>query len=164
MFSPLILLYLILEVGVSLFSKTELNLKFIPTGGVNLSNCLNYINTDFVLAIGSGWIAPKELIRSKKGKIFALEDERKITGALGFLIGPALEDGVLCCTEAFWYVDEKHRGAGLKLLNKFESYAKSIGCKRIGMVHLENSMPDKLKKLYTRKKYKHIESMYLKEL
>tara|TARA_B110000438_G_scaffold299005_1_gene348321 strand:+ start:1583 stop:2239 length:657 start_codon:yes stop_codon:yes gene_type:complete len=43
----------------------HLNLKFIPTGGVNLSNCLNYINTDFVLAIGSGWIAPKELIRSK---------------------------------------------------------------------------------------------------
>jgi|TARA_R110001606_G_scaffold174774_1_gene321376 GNAT superfamily N-acetyltransferase len=111
------------------------------------------------------WILSwKELIRSKKGKIFALEDERKITGALGFLIGPALEDGVLCCTEAFWYVDEKHRGAGLKLLNKFESYSKSIGCKRIGMVHLENSMPDKLKKLYTRKKYKHIESMYLKEL
>ena len=111
------------------------------------------------------WILSwKELIRSKKGKIFALEDERKITGALGFLISPALEDGVLCCTEAFWYVDEKHRGAGLKLLNKFESYAKSIGCKRIGMVHLENSMPDKLKKLYTRKKYKHIESMYLKEL
>ena len=50
------------------------------------------------------------------------------------------------------------------LFNKYESYAKSIGCKRIGMVHLENSMPDKLKRLYTRKKYKHIESMYLKEL
>jgi hypothetical protein len=32
------------------------------------------------------------------------------------------------------------------------------------MVHLENSMPDRLKKLYVRKQYKHIESMYLKEL
>jgi len=111
------------------------------------------------------WIpAWKDLIKSKKGKIFALEKERKIIGALGFLITPALEDGALCATEAFWYVDEQHRGAGLKLLNKYESYAKSIGCKRIGMVHLENSMPDKLKRLYTRKKYKHIESMYLKEL
>jgi len=43
----------------------HLNLKFIPTGGVNLSNCLNYIKNDFVLAIGSSWIAPKELIKSK---------------------------------------------------------------------------------------------------
>ena len=106
----------------------------------------------------------KELIKSKKGKIFALEKERKIIGALGFLITPALEDGVLTATEAFWYVDEKHRGSGLRLFNKYESYAKSKGCKRIGMVHLENSMPDKLKKLYVRKKYKHVESMYLKEL
>ena len=111
------------------------------------------------------WIPTwKDLIKSKKGKIFALEKEKKIIGALGFLITPALEDGVLCATEAFWYVDEKHRGSGLKLLNKYESYAKSVGCKRIGMVHLENSMPDRLKKLYVRKQYKHIESMYLKEL
>ncbi len=115
--------------------------------------------------VKKNWIPTwKELIRSKKGKIFALESDRKIIGALGFLISPALEDGALCCSEAFWYVDEKHRGAGLKLLNKFETYAKSIGCKRIAMIHLENSMPDKLKRLYTRKKYKHIESIYLKEL
>lgn len=115
--------------------------------------------------VRKNWIPTwKELIRSKKGKIFALESDRKIIGALGFLISPALEDGVLCATEAFWYVDEQHRGAGLKLLNKYESYAKSMGCKRIAMVHLENSMPGKLKKLYTRKKYKHIESFYLKEL
>lgn len=106
----------------------------------------------------------KDLIKSKKGKIFALEDEKKIIGALGFLTSLSLEDGALTCTEAFWYVDKEHRGAGLKLLNKFESYAKSIGCKRIVMAHLENSMPDKLKKLYIRKKYKHVESMYLKEL
>lgn len=115
--------------------------------------------------VEKNWIPTwKGLIKSKKGKIFALEKERKIIGALGFLIAPALEDGALCATEAFWYVDKQHRGAGLKLLNKYESYAKSIGCKRIAMVHLENSMPDKLKKLYTRKKYKHIESFYLKEL
>jgi GNAT superfamily N-acetyltransferase len=106
----------------------------------------------------------EKLIKTKSGKIFALEKDKKIIGALGFFITPAVEDGALCCTEAFWYVHENYRGSGIKIFNKFEDYAKSIGCKRIAMVHLENSMPDKLKKLYTRKKYKHIESMYLKEL
>lgn len=106
----------------------------------------------------------KNLIQTRGGKIFALEKDQKIIGALGFFITRAVEDGALCCTEAFWYVHENHRGSGIKILNKFEDYAKSIGCKRIAMVHLENSMPEKLKKLYTRKKYKHIESMYLKEL
>lgn len=106
----------------------------------------------------------KNLIDTRRGKIFALEKNQKIIGALGFLIAHALEDGALYCSEAFWYIDENHRGSGIKIFNKFEDYAKSIGCKRITTSHLEKSMPEKFKKFYTRKKYKHIESYYLKEL
>ena len=50
---------------------SHLNLKFIPTGGVNLSNCLNYINNDIVLAIGSSWIAPKQIIKLKKWNLIS---------------------------------------------------------------------------------------------
>ena len=43
----------------------HLNLKFIPTGGINLSNYSSYIRNDIVLAVGSSWIAPKKIIKSK---------------------------------------------------------------------------------------------------
>ena len=60
--------------------------------------------------------------------------------------------------------DEKYRGKGLSLLLKLQKYAKSKGAKRLLMIHLENSMPDKLKKLYIRLGFKQIESIYMKEL
>lgn len=39
--------------------------KFIPTGGVNNSNLMEYLNLKNVFACGGSWIIPKELITSK---------------------------------------------------------------------------------------------------
>jgi 2-dehydro-3-deoxyphosphogluconate aldolase/(4S)-4-hydroxy-2-oxoglutarate aldolase len=40
------------------------NLRFIPTGGINLSNVSGYLASDRVLACGGSWVAPKALISS----------------------------------------------------------------------------------------------------
>jgi len=66
--------------------------------------------------------------------------------------------------ESFWYVDENHRGQGLKLLIKGQQVAKEMGAKRMMMVFLENSMPEKVKSIYERMDYKLIQTTYFKEL
>lgn len=104
------------------------------------------------------------LISSGAGKIFGLWDKDKIIGGIGLILFPALEDGVMTTTEAFWFVDEKSRGGGMKLFLKAEKWAKESGSKRMNMIHLTNSMPEKLKSLYERRGYKMIEATYQKEI
>jgi len=106
----------------------------------------------------------KNLLDSKNGEILGLFRDDKIIGAIGFVFFPSLEDGVLTCSEAFWYVDEEHRGKGLSLLLHLEKIAKSRGAERLLMIHLNNSMPDKLKSVYERLGFKCIETIYMKQL
>ncbi len=39
---------------------------FCPTGGISLSNAMNYLQLPNVLCIGGSWIAPKELVNDGK--------------------------------------------------------------------------------------------------
>ena len=104
------------------------------------------------------------MISSGNGKILALQKDNKFIGAIGLVFTPSLEDGIMTCMEAFWYVDEKHRGQGLKLFLKGEKVAKQMGAKIMVMMYLQNSMPDKVKNIYERMGYKYIQTSYFKEL
>lgn len=104
------------------------------------------------------------MIQAKSASILALKKEGKFIGAIGLTFSSSLEDGVFTCMEAFWFVSEEHRGQGLKLLLKAEKVAKQRGAKRMMMVYLENSMPQKVKLVYDRMKYKKIQTIYFKEL
>ena len=104
------------------------------------------------------------LIETGVGKILGLLDEDDIIGGIGLINSPSLEDGALVVQEAFWFVDEKHRGGGIKLFRAAEKYAKQIGAERLMMIHLETSMPEKLKKFYKAMNYKLAETTYIKEL
>lgn len=106
----------------------------------------------------------KKLIDAGAGAILALKKSGKIIGGIGMMFFPALEDDVVTCGEAFWYVDEKERGGGLKLLLKAQKYAKEMGARRMTMIHLSNSMPNRLKGLYERLGFKEIETHYMKEI
>ena len=44
----------------------HLGVKFIPLGGVNLTNMTSYLANGDVLAVGGSWIAPPELIDGEK--------------------------------------------------------------------------------------------------
>jgi GNAT superfamily N-acetyltransferase len=105
------------------------------------------------------------LIESGTGVIFATEDHSgEWSGAIGGMIYPDLYSGVLVATEFFWFVREGHRGQGIKLYKAFEAWARERECSEIRMVHLMDSMPDKLERFYRHYGYVPAEQLYTKEL
>jgi len=104
-----------------------------------------------------------ELLTLGTGVIFLLGTE-DISGVLGGVIYPDLYSGRLIATEFFWYVRLGSRGHGMQLYLAFERYAKNRGCEEIRMVHLLDSMPEKLSRVYRRLGYAPAEVHYVKEV
>ena len=103
------------------------------------------------------------LIESGFGKVLALVEDGVYKGGIGLVTVNSLEDGSQVTQEAFWYVDAKSRGGGIRLYKAAEEYVKSIGSERFMMIHLENSMPDKVRSFYKRMGFKKTETTYIKE-
>jgi GNAT superfamily N-acetyltransferase len=101
------------------------------------------------------------------GVIFLLEDNAGvISGALGGVIYGDPYSGDAIATEFFWFVSAKARGGrgGLQLLQAFEGWARDRGALEIRMVHLLDSMPEKLARVYKHFGFQPIEVHYSKEL
>jgi GNAT superfamily N-acetyltransferase len=99
------------------------------------------------------------------GAIFAAIDCSKVIGGIGMLRHPDIHCGKMTAVEAFWIVLKEYRKSniGIKLLREFETWADRNGCKRKGLIHLSDSMPEKLKHLYESMGYRLLESHYIKE-
>jgi GNAT superfamily N-acetyltransferase len=95
------------------------------------------------------------------GVIFATSS---LDGFIGGYIMHDPLDGVLTATEAFWFVGPKSRGSGIRLFSAFEAWALRQKCKRITMVHLMDSSPETLSRLYRRRGYVPLEMHYRKDL
>ena len=104
------------------------------------------------------------LLNSDMGVIFVSRKNGEITGTLGGCKYPDVNSGELIATEFFWFVNPESRGEGLKLLKTFEKWAHDEDCKKVIMVHLSDSMPDKIKHIYERFGYKAAETHYIKEV
>jgi 2-dehydro-3-deoxyphosphogluconate aldolase/(4S)-4-hydroxy-2-oxoglutarate aldolase len=63
-------------------SLKDQNLRFIPSGGINVSNMQTYLDHSFVTAVAGSWIAPKSLINEKDWKEMATRAKQalKIAG------------------------------------------------------------------------------------
>ena len=103
----------------------------------------------------------ENLINLGIGTIFIIDD---FHGALGAVAYPDPNNGEMMATEMFWIVAKEHRGKGLLLLERYEQWAKEKGCTKAIMVHLKDSMPERLKALYGRSGYEEMETHYIKEL
>lgn len=88
----------------------------------------------------------------------------EIVGALGAVAYPDAYSDDLIATEFFWFIEEEHRGFGMKLYWLFEDWAIKKNCNRIRLTHLCDLMPDKLKWLYEEMGFNAIEINYEKEL
>ena len=44
----------------------QLDIKFIPMGGINIGNMVDYINVKNVIAVGGSWMVTRELMEAKK--------------------------------------------------------------------------------------------------
>lgn len=99
------------------------------------------------------------------GVIFVSRNsEGEPIGTIGGCKCPDVNTGALSAMEFFWFVNPECRGDGLKLLKRFEKWAKEEGCKSVTMVHLSDSMPEKVKHVYERFGYAAAETHYIKEV
>jgi len=97
-------------------------------------------------------------------RCLVLKNNDKLTGMLAFMIAPTLVNTDVVATELAWYVLPEHRGdrKSLYLLDKYLEIALEEGCKYATMVHLQDSMPEALKKLYEKKGFVLLEQQYVK--
>jgi GNAT superfamily N-acetyltransferase len=95
---------------------------------------------------------------------FVLEHEGEVVGVLAGFIVKGFSDGEEIYQETIWYVSKKHRRYGIKLLKATEDYVKSIGIKKMMMVHLGNETSNKMQRFYEAMGYRHLETQYIKEL
>ena len=103
------------------------------------------------------------LVESGVATMFILEENGEMIGGLGCVVGEDLTRPRKIAVETYWLVDKDHRGGGIKLLIHFEKWAENKGYIP-AMVHLTDSYPDKLHKLYIRRGYRLIENHYIKEV
>lgn len=98
------------------------------------------------------------------GAVFIAEEKGEVLGTIGGLMYPDPYSGDRIATEMFWIVRKEKRGPGLKLYRAFEAWARANHCDQIRMVHLLDSMPEKLERVYTHLGYKAAEVVYTKGL
>ena len=94
------------------------------------------------------------------GRVLVLKRGAQVVGALGFFIVSDPNDGAKVMQEAFWFVHPSARGAGLRLLLKYEEAARELGAKRISMAHINGLMDGKLAKLFEKRGYRAVETHY----
>jgi len=103
-----------------------------------------------------------DYIRDGKAKLFVYDEDGKIIGSFGFMLGRDQHCGASTAYEAFWYVDPEKRGCGLKLLLHAEKWA-SENVERMLIIHMVDSQPEALKKIYERRGFVLVEQSFLKE-
>ena len=104
------------------------------------------------------------LLESGTGTIILAEEDGAVDGAIGGVVYPEPYSGELVASEFFWFVRESSRGEGLRLYRAFEKWARDKGAVQIRMVHLHDSMPGKLSRVYERLGYTAVETHYVKGL
>ena len=103
------------------------------------------------------------------GVIFAaiepgIDEDGEIVGAIGGLIHPEIYGERIIAEEFFWFIREAHRGGGVALYRRFEQWARERGAVEIQMVHLFDSMPEKVAKFYLHTGFEPVEMRYRKAL
>lgn len=117
-----------------------------------------FVKVDSAYAAESHW----KLIESGIGRIFMLMHDGELIGGLGAVKFPDLNNGEMTAVECFWLVDPAHRGGGLKLLDAYEKWYESEGCSKGALIHLMDSFPESLEKVYIRRGYQLIEKHFVR--
>jgi GNAT superfamily N-acetyltransferase len=108
----------------------------------------------------------RKFFNSGNGVIYLMEHEGEIAGGIGGIKCPDLLTGRASAIELFWYVKPEFRSGTwpVRLLREFEQWAVMRGCHEISMIHMECSMPERMKEFYTRNGYELFETMYRKRI
>jgi hypothetical protein len=106
------------------------------------------------------------LINNDSGVVYCAISGGRVVGSIGGMMVMCPLGGVKKMMELFWFVSPDHRNGniGIKLLSMFERKAVESGCGSIMMVHMSDSMPERIKALYVGRGYAEIETSYSKDL
>ncbi len=104
------------------------------------------------------------LLASGAGVIFVLEAAGLVVGALGAVVYHEPYTDRLIGSEMFWFVEGAYRGRGAQLYREFERWAADQECSQLRMVHLVDSMPERLHRFYAAAGYRPAEVHYTKEV
>lgn len=114
--------------------------------------------------VGYATMRYEEMINAGAATVFVAEKDGELMGALGSIKAPDLHNGEIIAIETFWFTAPEHRGCGVKLLDAFEKWAADNGCAKTAMIHLADSMPDRLEKFYLKRGYQLIEKHYTRRI
>ena len=106
----------------------------------------------------------KRLMDSGSGVVIIDDGAGGIRGAIGGVVYPDLYSGRPIATEFFWFVAPVARSGGVRLYREFEAWARRQGAAELRMVHLADSMPEKLGRIYKAWGFEPVETHYRKEL
>jgi hypothetical protein len=107
------------------------------------------------------------MIARGEGQLFLLtDDEGNMQGGLGCIKGPTPHNGKIVAVELFWYTSPENRNTfgAYELLKAYEQWAKDNDCHSCALIHLADSQPERLEKLYLSLGYKLLEKHYIKEV
>jgi GNAT superfamily N-acetyltransferase len=116
------------------------------------------VDVDYATGVWMKWL------ENGTGIVFALKKDDRLIGGLGAIKVPDIHCGLLTAIEIFWFTNPEDRGEGLRLLDAYEKWAKISGCKRVAIIHLADSFPEVLSRIYERRGYELIESHYMREV
>jgi len=91
-----------------------------------------------------------------------------IRGKVVGMLGGYVTDSITCKQKIFqeviWYVDEKHRGTGVRLFAHLEKWCMQERVRQIVMASIHNDSHESVHKFYLRKGYQAMETHYIKQL
>jgi GNAT superfamily N-acetyltransferase len=105
-----------------------------------------------------------ELLSTGAGVIFAALDHGAVIGAIGGIVHREIYGPRMIAEEFFWFVRPGARGAGVALYRRFEEWARAKGAHQLHMVHMCDSMPEKVARFYLRSGFEPAEIRYGKDL
>lgn len=105
-----------------------------------------------------------QLMNADMGVILVIEEGGEPVGALGGFVHAELYSSKVVAEEMFWFASKEKRGVGVKLYRAFENWARLRGAETLQMVHLMDSMPEKLSNFYAHMGFEPVEMRYSKRL
>jgi len=104
------------------------------------------------------------LVQNPIFAIFSLVQGFQTIGSIGGIVYDENFTGDAVAAEQFWFVTKSCRGHGLRLLDAFEKWARENGAKRILMAHINSPESIRSAVVYKRRKYRELETLFVKEL
>jgi GNAT superfamily N-acetyltransferase len=143
-----------------IYKASKEDIREITEMAKRFEECTAHVPVDVEYAIKKY----ESLFDAGIGHMFGMRIDGKVVGGFGCVHAESFHYPTKMLIETFWFVLPEYRGRGKELLEAFESLSRELNCDQRVMVHLSDSMPESLERLYTKMGYKLVEKCYVMEV